>query len=184
MFIYIVGIYAILPYIGTGSSTEFLTHREALNTWCQRRGINYTGCWGQTTVSNSPQMLQSSFSFTLNSSFRKFVSKPRLNRKEAEEEVAEDVLRHLRLEEAFASMGHADRPPRKILQEWCDKRQLPRGLVFDSRDAPGRTFQSTVRLCVPGFQAVHVQGCLSNTKAGAENSASLLALSQLGELKS
>ena len=170
------------PYIGTGSFTAFSTRREELNTWCQRRGINYNGCWGQVTSGGSPQMFQSSFSFTLNSWFRKFVSKPHLNRKEAEEEVAEEVLEHQRLEEVFASMGHADRPPKKILQEWCGKKQLPRVPAFDTHNAPGQTFQSTVTLCVPGFQAV--QGCLSKTKAGAENSASLLALSQLGELKS
>lgn len=173
-----------MPYFltGAGSSAAFSTCREELNTWCQKHGVNYNGCWGQVTPSGSSLTFQSSFSYKLNSCVRKFVSKPHLSRKEAEEEVAGKVLKHQRLEEVFASMGHADRPPKKILQEWCSKKQLSQDPMFDTPKAPGEMFQSTVTLCVPGFQAV--QGCLSTTKAGAENSAALRALSQLGELKS
>ena len=146
--------------------------RQELNNWCQRHNIKYTDCW---EYKGSP--LQCSFSYTLSKQFRRFESGPHPTRKEAEEEVARRVLEYVSLEKAFASKGHADRPPKKILQEWCSKKHLE-SPTFITSNVSEQTFQSTVR--VHGLQAL--QGCISGTKTGAENSVSLIVLSALGEI--
>ena len=157
-----------------GSPTVGPNYRQELNNWCQKHNIKYTDC---REYKGSPLLNQCSFSYILNKQFRRFESNSHPTRKEAEEEVARRVLEYESLEQAFASKGHADRPPKKILQEWCSKKHLE-SPKFITSNVSEQTFQSTVS--VHGLQAL--QGCISGTKTGAENSVSLIVLSALGEI--